>query len=212
MKFLLFSFSLIFVVTSCDGDNLSNNPTKNNYQDNVPDSGYFAETLESDIELMAVSILTLLKDSEYYKLVDFIHPVHGVRFSTYAYIDTVNDIILNPDQFKEALINVDTFNWGYFDGEGSIIHYTLKEYIKNFVYDADFLNAEKFGVNEMFGNGNSLNNLEEIYGNGYSYTESYFSGFNPELEGLDWNCLRLVFKSSNGMLYLVGIVHDEWTI
>jgi hypothetical protein len=38
------------------------------------------------------------------------------------------------------------------------------------------------------------------------------SGFDPEYEGMDWRSLRLVFEKKNDIWYLVGIIHDQWTI
>jgi hypothetical protein len=47
---------------------------------------------------------------------------------------------------------------------------------------------------------------------GDSYSEFYFPGFDPKYDGMDWRALRLVFKKENEKLYLVGIIHDQWTI
>ncbi len=87
---------------------------------------------------------------------------------------------------------------------------TFEEYFARFVYNADFLNAEKSSVNEMIGGGTTTNNLVEIY-KGCAFTESYFSGFDKKFDGMDWCSLRLVFKKYEGKFYLVGVVHDEWT-
>jgi hypothetical protein len=29
---------------------------------------------------------------------------------------------------------------------------------------------------------------------------------------MDWESLRLVFQEEGGVWYLVGVIHDEWTI
>jgi hypothetical protein len=42
--------------------------------------------------------------------------------------------------------------------------------------------------------------------------EYHFSGFDKKFEGMDWASLKLVFENSNNEWYLVGIVHDQWTI
>ncbi len=88
---------------------------------------------------------------------------------------------------------------------------TVEDYFKQFVYNADFLNAEKTVVNEFIGGGNSINNLKEAYKN-CDFTESYFSGFDQQFEGMDWTSLRLVFERFDGYYFLVGVVHDQWTI
>ena len=61
------------------------------------------------------------------------------------------------------------------------------------------------------GQGNSINNIAQIYPSAVT-VEYHFEGFEEEYAGLDWRSLRLVFEASGGTWYLVGIVHDEWTI
>jgi hypothetical protein len=104
-----------------------------------------------------------------------------------------------------------TLTWGNYDGSGDPIRLSIPAYFKKFVYDADFLQAEQVGINEMIGRGNSLNNLEAVYQNS-DFTEFYFPGFDKKLEGMDWRTLRLVFKQWKGKYYLTGVVHNEWTI
>jgi len=86
-----------------------------------------------------------------------------------------------------------------------------KEYIKKFVYDAKFLKPEKLSLNKTLGQGNSLDNLSVIYP-GAPYTESYFSGFDKKYGGLDWRSLKFVYKPLDGRLYLIAIIHGQWTI
>ncbi len=156
-------------------------------------------------------ILTAIKDKDYKQLTEYIHPEDGIRFSPYGFIDTANDVTATRSTFRlNAYINKKRV-WGYFDGSGDPIKMTSKEYFKRFVYDADFLNAEKTSLNVCLGSGNSQNNILAIYDN-LPFTESYFSGFDEKFGGMDWRALRLVFKEYEGEYYLVAIVHDEWTI
>lgn len=155
-------------------------------------------------------ILTIIKANDYKKLANYIHPSFGVRFSPYAYISTDN-IKLTADQFLLQSKTHDKLDWGNYDGSGDTILLSVDEYFKEFVYDADFLNAEKTSLNKMLGSGNSLNNLGTVY-KGCDYTESYFSGFDKKFDGMDWCCLRLVYKKYQDKIYLVAIIHDQWTI
>lgn len=61
------------------------------------------------------------------------------------------------------------------------------------------------------GGGNSLDNVKEIYPDA-DYTEFYFSGFDPKYDGMDWQKLRLIFKTKAGRTFLIAIIHDQWTI
>lgn len=157
-------------------------------------------------------VLRCLKEKKYDALAAFIHPKDGIRFSPYAHIDTSNDVHLSADKFTTAARQSKKLNWGSFDGTGENITLDIDKYFDRFVYDADFLKAEKIGINDMIGGGNSLNNLEQVYA-GLPYVEYYFPGFEKKFGDMDWRCLRLVYKKhGDGYLYLVGVVHDEWTI
>ena len=157
--------------------------------------------------------MTLLKNKNYLAFANYIHPVEGIRFSPYGFVDTVHDIKLSKQKFiiQAGKSEQDMIVWGEFDGTGDPIRMTLNNYMQRFVYDVDFVKPEKRKVNEFIGQGNSLNNLLSVYENCH-FTESHFSGFEKKYEGMDWKSLRLIFKQRKNEFLLVGIVHDEWTI
>ena len=159
------------------------------------------------------NILITLKNKNYPAFANYIHPVSGIRFSPYGYVDTLSHLRFSREKFIATAKddNQEMIVWGKFDATGDPIKMTLNNYLQRFVYDVDFIKPEKRTVNEFIGTGNSLNNLLSVYKN-CDFTESYFSGFKKEYAGMDWKSLRLVFKERNGKFFLVGIVHDEWTI
>jgi len=159
------------------------------------------------------NILVALKNKNYSAFANYIHPASGIRFSPYGYVDTLSHLRFSRDKFITTAKddNQEMIVWGKFDATGDPIKMTLNNYLQRFVYDVDFIKPEKRTVNEFIGTGNSLNNLLSVYKN-CDFTESYFSGFKKEYAGMDWKSLRLVFKERNGKFFLVGIVHDEWTI
>ncbi len=183
-----------------------------NKTDTTHTQGIPPASKDSMLLQLTTQVLTIIKNKNYAGLANFIDPVNGVRFSPYGYIDTVNHLKFSKTKIIEQAgkAKQDKFVWGFFDGSGDSINKTLDEYLKRFVYDVDFLHAEKRAVNKFIGSGNSLNNLRAIYP-GCAFTESHFSGFDKKYGGMDWKTLRLVFKESNGKYWLVGIVHDEWT-
>jgi hypothetical protein len=156
-------------------------------------------------------ILQIFAEQSFAKLADRIHPEKGVRFSPYAYVDTVNDVRLIPGDLYRSEFFVKKIRWGSYDGTGDPIELMMSEYINKFVYTADFLHAEKIAVNQVIGGGNTINNLAEIYP-GKPFTESWFSGFDPKYEGMDWQSLRLVFEIEDGKAWLIAVIHDQWTI
>ena len=173
------------------------------------------DTIDSVARIPGLSkqVLTALKNKDYESFAGFIHPAQGVRFSPYGYVDTTSAILFSVQGFLEEVSKKPQtkITWGQYDGTGEPIVLTIDEYFKKFVYDADFLNAPKNSLNEMIGKGNSLNNLTAIYKDS-DFTEHHFPGFDQKYDGMDWCSLRLVFKNYNNKIYLVGIVHDQWTI
>lgn len=103
------------------------------------------------------------------------------------------------------------YHWGAFDGSGEPIEMIFADYYKRFVYDHDYAQAEKTAVNQRLGQGNTLDNSREVYP-GATIVEYHFSGFDPQYEGMDWRSLRIVLEEYDGQWYVVGIIHDEWTI
>ena len=208
MKTPLLIMLLIISLTSCDGIKPKSKNT--NSSDNILLN---SPTVNKDSLIFALTnqILTSIKVKDFKKFSEFIHPIFGVRFSPYAFIDTSANVKLSAVTLIEQINKQTKLVWGSFDGSGEIIQLTIEEYFNRFVYNADFINAEKKSINKMIGSGNTINNLESIY-IGCDFTESYFSGFDKKFEGMDWCCLRLVFKKYNDKYYLVGMVHDQWTI
>ena len=159
------------------------------------------------------NILVTLKNKNYPAFANYIHPVSGIRFSPYGYVDTLSHLRFSREKFIASAKddNQEMIVWGEFDGTGDPIKMSLNNYMQRFVYDVDYIKPEKRTVNDFVAAGNSLNNLSSVYKD-CDFTESYFSGFKKEYAGMDWKSLRLVFKERNGKFFLVGIVHDEWTI
>jgi len=179
----------------------------------IQDSIKLRHRKDSILLRLTSNILVALKNKNYSAFANYIHPVSGIRFSPYGYVDTLNNLRFSREKFIATARNEnqDMIVWGEFDGTGDPIKMTLNNYMQRFVYDVDFVKPEKRTVNDFIGTGNSLNNLDSVY-RGCDFTESHFSGFEKKYAGMDWKSLRLVFKERNGKFFLVGIVHDEWTI
>lgn len=159
----------------------------------------------------ATAILISCKEKDFTLLSSFIHPVAGVRFSPYAYVDTAIHQQLSGQALRKLATSKQKITWGFYDGSGDTILLNLADYFNRFVYDKDFMAAPKRSLNKILGGGNSLNNLNKIYP-GCDFMEFYFPGTDPKYGGMDWKTLRLVFKKEKDRTWLVGIIHDEWTI
>ncbi len=159
----------------------------------------------------ALVVVESLKDQDMDALSYHVHPNQGVRLSPYGYVNLQNDLVFAAQNIPTLLSTTQVYTWGSFDGTGDPIDLTFSDYYDRFIYDANFANPEMIGNNAIIGTGNTLNNLDQAYPDA-SFVEFHFSGFESQFEGLDWKSLRLIFREAGSTWYLVGIVHDEWTI
>ena len=205
-------FVLIFIVSvlavAC------NNASKNNSDSEKKNDSTAASVKDSvtdeDLIQNAKMIVKHFKNKEYNQIAEYVGQ-QGLRFSAYAFVDTTKDVVLNAQQIRNAATSKDVHIWGAFDGSGDPIKMTIQEFFADFVIDADFLNKGKISINNFSQRGNTINNIREAYSD-CKWIEFFIDGENPEYCGLDWKALRLVFRQVEGKAWLVGVVHDEWTI
>jgi len=168
---------------------------------------------ESEVLLVNLSkdILKTISSRNYKALAGYVHPVLGLRFTPYSYVDIKKDRKLTAVQLMNITQPKKKFLWGEYDGSGEPINMTIGEYFNRFVYDADFLTKGEVTVNKVIQRGNTTNNVKEAYPD-CEFTEFMIPVIDPQYEGADWRALRLVFKKENDKIYLIGIIHNEFTI
>ncbi len=134
-------------------------------------------------------------------------------FSPYRFGYPAIDVTFSKEQLPVTAgkSNQTKIIWGEYDGTGDSIYLTFNEYADRFIYDVDFYKPEKRIVGQSPATARESDALAVFYKNCY-FTESYFSGFEKKYQRMDWRSLRLVFKLTDKRFYLLGIIHDEWTI
>ncbi|GAB0157571.1 hypothetical protein CHRYSEOSP005_28490 [Chryseobacterium sp. Alg-005] len=154
-------------------------------------------------------LLDALKNKDYKKFAEFIHPEKGIRFSMYAFVDPSGDKHFSKADFEKYYPAKTIFTWGSMDGSGDPYKATIKDYLQKWVFSKDFTDSS-FSYNEFQKGGNSLNNLKEIYP-GNDFTENYIKG-TEKYGKMDWKTLRFVFEEFQGKYYLIAVVNDQWTV
>lgn len=167
--------------------------------------------MDEAIAQRAASVVFALHDKDLAALSTLVHPEKGLRFSPYAYVHVDEDVVLSADEIAGIGDSQEVYHWGVYDGTGNPIDLTFDEYWDLFVYDVDLTQAHIVGYNELVGRGNTIANHGEVYPLAAT-VEYHFTGFDPRFEGMDWRSLRLVLEQADGRWYLVGLIHDEWTI
>lgn len=157
----------------------------------------------------ASEVIALIKAKDLITLSNYVHPMDGLRFSPYAFVNAT-DQVFPADEVASLLADSTVYSWGTFSGSGAPIDITFTDYYSKFIYDVDFANAPQLALNHRLGMSTSLDNSHEFYP-GAMIVEYYFPGFDPQFEGLDWRSLRLVFLEENNTWYLVCLIHDQWT-
>jgi Bacterial SH3 domain len=174
-------------------------------------------TVSDEIAARAAEAILALRDRDFTELAGLVHPVRGVTFSPYTYVRPLQgapgeaDLVFSRDQLLGLWNDPTVYHWGTYDGSGEPIDLTFRQYYDRFVYDVDFAQPDVIGFNQIVGQGNTINNIATVYPLGVP-VEYHFEGFDPQYQGMDWRSLRLVLEEYEGAWYVVGIVHDEWTI
>lgn len=164
-----------------------------------------------DVLHTALDVVAALQAKDMDHVAVYVHPEKGVRFSPYGHVNTDSDIVFQKKEFPSLMENNRIYHFGTFDGSGQPIDMTFRDYFQKFVYDVDFASPHMIGNNVIIGKGNTLENIHDVYPNA-TFVEFHFTGLDKQYNGMDWRSLRLVFEKQGEAWYLVGIVHDQWTI
>lgn len=166
---------------------------------------------EEKIRSVADEALAALKEKDMDAFSKLVYPEKGVRFTPYSYVNLEEDLVFTVDQLKTLLDSKKKYMWGHFDGTGDPMELTFAEYYEKFIFDVDFTEAPEVGYNKVLGQGNSLNNTDEAYPSA-NVMEFHFPEIDPQYEGMDWRSLKLVFEKKDNNWYIVGVIHNQWTI
>jgi hypothetical protein len=165
-----------------------------------------------ELEAAARKVVEALDARDPARLAELVHPEDGVLVSPYAHVEPESHVTLTAGDLRRAAEGAAIErDWGHFDGSGEPIRLTFREYFGRFVYDAPYLEKGEVAVDRRQGGGNTVDNAAEVWP-GARIVEYHVPGTDPRYGGMDWRSLRLVFEEEDGRWWLVGIVHDEWTI
>lgn len=209
----LFISLLIVSIVACNKtpDKVVEDKSDSTQQVQVDSTHAEQSIADKDAALQQINqqVVQTLKDKDYKKFAEFIHPEKGVRFSMYAFVNPKEDKQFSKADFIKYQPTKTLFTWGTMDGSGDLYKATIDDYLTKWVYSKDFVTGQ-VALNEFLGKGNSLNNLKEIYPK-VDFTENFIKG-SEATAGMDWKCLRLVFEEFQGKYYLVAVINDQWTI
>lgn len=155
------------------------------------------------------SVLSYIRKRDYLSLARLVHPEYGIYFSPYSNINLTSNQWFSPDMLAIIDKVEEPFVWGVYDGSGEPISMTAEEYFSRFVYDRSFISAPVITVDRVAKSGNSLENTTELFP-GCRFVDFYIPAESEETQ--NWSLLRLIYEEHDGALYLVAIVHSEYTV
>ena len=173
--------------------------------ENEPEKSEEEKVLEE-----ASKVISLLKAKNAEELTNYVHEDKGVMFSPYAHIEK-DAVTFKKEEVVEVFQSQKKKTWGTRDGSGEPIELTPHEYYSEFVYDANYHEADEVVLDPTEPRGNTLKNIKELFPDAH-VVEYYVKG-TEEYDNMDWKALNLVFeKDQIGEWKLVAVVHDQWTI
>lgn len=169
------------------------------------------EVAKKAIGKTAENLMNAIKNKDTKTIIDYVHPIKGIRFTPYTTVSLDKDLNISKDDMTNFFEDKNLYTWGNYDGSGEEIKLTPSQYYEKFIYSEDFINKAKIGFNSVLSSGNMIENQFDVYENAI-VVEYYIPEINPGYGGLDWQSLRLVFEEYEGSWKLVGIIHNQWTI
>ena len=178
-----------------------------------PDAGALMANPPGDGIIDAANeVLNALEKQDGRRLASLVHPEKGVRFSSSAYVDIEVDLIFSRDQIEHFWTNRSVYQWGYEDGTGDPIILTPAQYWRKYILTRDFRQISSINVNDDQASGNTVNNSATVYPNATRVEYYIKPSSRDSVAQLDWAALRLVFERVDGLWFLVGVIHDQWSV
>ncbi len=170
-----------------------------------------ASATSEELTAYAFKVLEYIKNNDFRSLAAVVHPEYGVLFSPYATIAPSVNQNFTVSRVEGLAEDTNTYVWGKYDGNDNPIELTPSDYFKTFVFDEDYTQADKIGVDAIIQSGNALENITEVFPS-TRFVDFHVAGTDADAEGLDWSSLRLGFEEYDGQLMLTVILHSEWTV
>lgn len=152
-----------------------------------------------------------LKQRDMNTLASLVHPEKGVRFSPYIFINPDSDLQFSAERLRGFFKDRKPRVWGYYEDTATPIKLTNEAYFKIFVYDEDYVFADKINYNREIKGSLTAGNVFEVYPKAIVVEYLCSKNGNPD-EDSAWRDLKLVFQAEGTIWYLVGIIHDQWIV
>ncbi|WP_163536675.1 hypothetical protein [Gracilibacillus sp. YIM 98692] len=212
-------FAALVILPSNDGDEQAENHTtfdeaidgsinsKSFHSSDIEEqpSKESAQDTKSVILDQADYIIELLANQDYKQMAEHVHQEKGVLFSPYVHVNE-NDLIFDANEVAAMMEDNSQYVWGSEDGSGFDIELTPAEYHEEYVFPADFLDADEINYDQTENRATMKNNILEYFPDAHT-VEYHNTGSDAEF---DWKSLFLVFEQNqSGDWKLIGLIGDR---
>lgn len=158
----------------------------------------------------AIKTLKAFEERDYQQLSGCAHPEKGITFVPYSSVDFDENLTFSSAQIAKFGTDTQQYAWGCYDQSPELIKLTVSGYFDHYVNDKDYLNTRQIGMNAIIRQGNSGENVREIYPGGF-FVDFHDPG-TAGYDGLDWSSLKIVMEVYEGEYKVVAVIHSEYTI
>ncbi|MDR1156994.1 MAG: hypothetical protein LBK75_01605 [Oscillospiraceae bacterium] len=158
----------------------------------------------------AFTVVNCLKQEDFAKLADWVHPEKGILFVPYSTVLPERNLLFTAAEVRRFASDKNVYIWGVTDGEGAPIQSTPVDFFRRYLNNRDYTQASVVGVNTLIKTGNATENVAEAFPEA-RFVELNISMLDPAQEGLDWSSLKIVFENVRGAYKVVAIIHSQWT-
>lgn len=161
------------------------------------------------IEGLAEMAFRMIQEKDFLSLAQMVHPELGLRISPNLYIELDSNLVFKKDEVAAFGSDERIYSWGIRSALAYDTPMTVDEYWNEYVIlpEPNGLWSDYEDFTERWAH--TIDNIAEAYP-GLEFVDYYHPGTEERLYS-DFRSLRLVFSPLGEDLYLVGIVHDEWT-
>ena len=134
-----------------------------------------------------------------------------MTFTASSTVDPETDQNFTADEIRGLPEDPGQYLWGYEGRPGHAHSLTMEEFVRQYIFPWTILRPPRWGWTRWCSSGNALENVAQAYP-GCRFVDLCYPERDPDLGGLDWCSLKLVFAPLEGQWWLVGLIHSQWTI
>ena len=155
---------------------------------------------------LAFEAAEALKEGDFEALSAMVHPSRGLLFTPYSTVNLSSDRWFTASEVASLGEDGQRYTWGMSPVTGGVLEMTARDFVSGVVCDYDYVSAPVISLNYIAARGNALENVSE------AFPDAVFVDLhNPGTDGR-WTTLRLVFESQDGELWLVAVIHCQYTV